>query len=59
MKPRSQSQKDLNNFQSDMDKNVLNSQNDKNIDKAKAELKILKKFINDGHGDHGRTGKQV
>jgi len=45
MKQQSQSNRKIKNYQSDTDQNIMKSRNDQSIDKAKAELKVLKQFI--------------
>lgn len=59
MKDDSKPQKDKEKFNPAVGKNILSSEEDQKIDKAKTELKILKKFINENHGEYGRTGKEV
>ncbi len=59
MKSRNQSPNQSKNVRSDMGKNILNSKDDPKIEKAKAELKILKKFINNRMSDFGNDDKRI
>lgn len=59
MKDNSKPQKHKEKLNPDVGEIILNSEEDKKIDKAKAELKILKKFIVEDHEKHDKTGKEV
>ncbi|MFQ6677519.1 MAG: hypothetical protein ACE5D0_04290 [Fidelibacterota bacterium] len=59
MKQLNQSRKETENFNSNIGNSALTRSNKQKIDKAKAEVKILKKFINNSQTEYGNNDKRI